>query len=112
MPVKKTSIISAVLSVILLIASGLFTGFFLLVALNGFSEREGLPGLLAYLICAIAMVVVGAIFASKLTSRFILKNNWRSFWAVSISLLIVVTVGALYSIGAVTFSVILADALR
>ncbi|KXK14201.1 MAG: hypothetical protein UZ14_CFX002001269 [Chloroflexi bacterium OLB14] len=109
---KPPSTISAVLSVILLIASGLFTGFFLLVALNGFSEREGLPGLLAYLICVIVMVVVGAIFASKLTSRFILKNNWRSFWAVSISLLIVVIIGILYSSGAVLLSVALASFLR
>jgi hypothetical protein len=85
MPTKTPSIISSILTVILLILFAIGSGFFLLVALNGFSEQDGLPGLITTLICNIVGIILAAILAWRLPPWLIGKFNWNRILAVFVS---------------------------
>lgn len=87
MPSKIPSIVSTLLTVLLLIVIGIASVFFVMVALNGFSERDGLPGLATAFICNILGIIVSAILAWKLPRWLISKFNWNSILAVFVSVL-------------------------
>ena len=66
MPTKTPSIISAVLTVILLLLVGALSMFMTMVALNGFTGSEGGPALLTSLMCNGIAVILSAILAWRL----------------------------------------------
>ncbi len=100
MPTKTPSIISTILTIILLILFGIASGFFLLVALNGFSERDGLPGLITTLVCNIAGIIASAILAWRLPRWLVERFNWNRIWAVVVSILSGFLVGSALSTAA------------
>ena len=81
MSTKTISVLSSLITFILTLALGLFMGFMQLVALNGFSEREGTPGLIAFLVCQIAGVILSVFITGKLVTYLISKFNWPGFWS-------------------------------
>ena len=85
MPTKTPSIISVILSILVLIVIGLSVGFIALVALNGFSEREGGAALTVLGFCSSIGIILSAILAGRLTKLFITKYNWNTFLAVIVS---------------------------
>lgn len=105
MPTKTSSIISTVLTVILLILFGIGSVFFLLVALNGFSESDGLPGLITTFLCNIAGIVVSAILAWKLPRWLIGKFNWNSILALLVSVMSGFVLGSFLSTAALFIGV-------
>lgn len=86
MSTKALSVISSVVTFVLALTVGIFMGFMQLVALNGFSESEGLPGLIAFGVCQIVGLALPVFTAGKLTAFLIAKFNWAGLWASVVSI--------------------------
>ena len=87
MPTKVPSMISAILSILVLLVIGVSVGFIALVGLNGFSEREGGVALITLGICGSIGIILSTIFAGRLTKLLIAKYNWNTFLAVIASVI-------------------------
>ncbi|MBK7450015.1 MAG: hypothetical protein IPJ47_11530 [Anaerolineales bacterium] len=111
MSTKTPSIISTILTIILLILFGIASGFFLLVALNGFDSRSGEPALITSLVCNIIGIILSAVLSWKLPRWLIGKFNWNSIVAVIVSVLAGFMVGSGLSAIAMFISVLVADAI-
>ncbi len=97
MPARIPSLISAGLTIFLLI---LFVLLFLLVqmlALNGASERQGIAALGISLICQGASVILAALLAWRMTSLIITKLSWNTILAVVIAVVAGTFLGGLLS---------------
>ena len=112
MPTKIPSVISTILTIILLILFGIASGFFLLVALNGFSESDGLPGLITTLVCNIAGIIASAIMAWKLPRWLVERFNWNRILAVVVSVLSGFLVGSALSTAALFIGAFTAIIIR
>jgi hypothetical protein len=111
MPAKTLSIVSAVLTIILLILIGIFLFFMTLVALNGFGDREGTAAVTITLICQGIGVIISALLAGSLTRRLIEKFNWNKALAVILSIFAGTTLGTILAFGALALSIFAAGAL-
>jgi hypothetical protein len=111
MPTQTPSLISVILTIILLIFIGIFIIFMSFVAMNGFSESDGLPGLIALVITEIVAIILSAIVAVKLTKRFITKNNWNAFLATTVALFASVTLGTLTHVIGLVLAIVIAQIL-
>lgn len=106
---KTPSIVSIILTVILLILFGIASMFFLTLALNGFSTRDGGPALLTALICNVIGIVLAALAAWRLPRWLIGKFNWNSIAAVIVSTFVGFFFGSGISTAAMFIGVIIAD---
>ena len=111
MPTKTPSVISTILTIILLILFVIASGFFLLVALNGFDSRSGEPALLTALICNILGVIFAAVLAWQLPKWLIGKFNWNNILAVVVSVMVGFFLGSGLSLVAMFIAVIVADSI-
>ena len=92
MPTKTPAIISAILTILLLIFLAVLSLLFQMVALNGVSGRQGVTAMSISLVCqSIAAILLG-IFAVWLTKLMISKFNLNKILAVVIA----VAVGTLF----------------
>ena len=112
MPTKTLSIISSVLTVVFILLLGLFIMFMLLVALNGFSDREGGPALLTAVICQGVTLILAAILAWRLTRVFVDKYNWNKFLSVLLSIFAGTLLFAGSGVVSFFISVIVTESLR
>jgi membrane protease YdiL (CAAX protease family) len=112
MPNKTASIISAILTVILLIVTGLVILFAQLLALNGFSERVGTISLVTSLVCQGAAVILAALLAGRLTRWFIEKFNWNKTLAMIIAVIAASIPGALLMAFGLLISIFVAEGIR
>lgn len=108
---KTPSIVSTILTVVLLLLFGTASMFFLLVALNGFSDREGGPAILTSLSCTLFGIILSAVAAWTLPRWLIGKFNWNSAVAVIVSVLMGFFFGSGVSVAAIIIGVIVADQL-
>lgn len=109
---KTPSIISTILTVILLILFAIGSGFFLLLALNGFSESDGGPGLITSLICNVIGIIFAAILAWRLPRWLIGRFNWNPIVAVLVSVVAGYFLGSGLSIASMFIGVLLASAIQ
>lgn len=98
-------IAAALISALLTLGQSVFWSFFLLVVLNGFSEREGGSGLLAFgviaLIAIVASAFVGRGIASRLLARMPALKGWAVLMAVvltSVLMAVVLCVGLVVAV--------------
>jgi hypothetical protein len=112
MPTKTPSVVSTILTVILLILFGIGSGFFLLVALNGFSESDGLPGLITTVVCNIVGIIVSAILAWRLPRWLMSRFNWNGVLAVLASVVSGFLLGSGLSTAALFIGVFAAVIIR
>lgn len=112
MPNNPPAIISAVITLTLLIVVNVILSFFTLIALNGFSERAGSTSLVASLVCQGIGVLLAVIIAWRLTVRLITKSNWSNVAAALVSALAGALVGAGFSVVAMIVSIFLAEQIR
>ena len=112
MPTKTPSIVSTILTVILLILVTIGSGFFLLVALNGFSESDGGPGLITALVCNIVGIIFAAILAWRLPRWLIEKFNWNRIVAVLVSVAAGFFLGSGLSFASMFIGVLLASTIQ
>ena len=87
MPTKTLAIISAVLTVVLLILFGVLFLFMQMIALNGASEQQGTTAMGFSLICQGIGVILAAVLAWRLTTLLIEKFNWNAILSVVIAVL-------------------------
>jgi hypothetical protein len=97
MPNKNPAMISAVLTILILILLTVVLLFLQMVALNGASERQGFTAMGISLACqGIAILLLG-IFAAKAT-RFLITNvNWNNILAVTVTVLVATVLGGTLS---------------
>lgn len=112
MSTKTISTISSVITVVLLLLLGVLYGFIQLVMLNGYSEREGGPALIAFGICQVAGLILCAVLSGRLAAYFVAKMNWGKFMASAVSVLAGTVLGGLLGIPSFFISVIVAESLR
>ena len=97
MPARIPSMISAGLTVFLLILFVILFLFVQMVALNGASERQGIAALGISLICQGAGVILAALLAWRITNLIITKLNWNVILAVVIAVVAGTFLGGLLS---------------
>lgn len=112
MPNKTPAIVSAVLTLILLIIISVILSFGQLVLLNGFSGRVASIALNASFICQGIGNILAVIIAWRLTLRFITKSNWSNVAAVLVSVLAGTLTGAGLSFISIIASILLAEQIR
>ena len=105
MNARTAGIISSAITVIALLIAGAVLLLGELVALNGFSESEGLIALALSLTGQIIGLVLAALAAGKLTRRFIEKNDLNSILSVLAASFAAICLGLLIAIAAVILSV-------
>lgn len=111
MPTKTPSIVSTIVTVILLILFVIASGFFLLVALNGFDSSSGEPALITALICNILSIIFAAVLAWQLPKWLITKFNWNTIVAVIVSVVVGFILGSGLSGVAMFIAVLVADTI-
>ena len=108
MPNKTPTIISAVLTVILLIIFGVLSIFAQMLVLNGASERQGMTAMGVSLVCQGVGAILTAAFAAWLTNLVITKFNWNNILAVVVAVITGTLLGALISFLSIIISIPLA----
>lgn len=110
MKIKTLSIISIGISVFVLLLIGVFVFFIAVVALNGFTGREGGAALTVLGVCGGVGAIVSAALAGQFTTFLMIKYNWNRVAAVGVSVLAGAIMGGfLYAI-AFAFSLLVAQA--
>ena len=105
---KKPAIISAVLTVILIIIFGVLSVLTQMLVLNGVNERQGMTAMGVSLVCQGAGAILAAAFAAWLTNLVIIKFNWNNILAVVIAVIAGTLLGALISFLSIIISIPLA----
>jgi hypothetical protein len=105
---KKPVIISAVLTIILLIIFGILSVFTQMLVLNGVSESQGMTAMGVSLICQGAGAILAAVLAAWLTNLGITKFNWNNILAVVIAVIAGTLLGTLISFLSIIISIPLA----
>jgi hypothetical protein len=112
MPNKTSSRISAILTIVLLVLTGLVILFAQVLTLNGFSERAGTISLITSLICQGAAIIVAALLAGRLTRWFIEKFNWNKTLAVIVAVIAASIPGGLLMALGLFISIFVAEGIR
>lgn len=95
---KTLAIISAVLTVVLLILFAVLSVFMQMIALNGVSERQGTTAMGISLVCQGIGLILAALCAGW-TSNFVIRRfNWNKILAILVAVIIGTLIG-----GAITF---------
>ena len=111
MPTKTPSIVSTVLTVVLLLLFGAVSLFFLIILLNGFSDREAGPALITALVCNGIGIILSAVLAWYLSRWFIGRFNMNSIVAVIVSILAGFLFGGGISFVSIFIGAIVADSI-
>lgn len=108
MPNKKPAIISAMLTIILLIIFGILSVFTQMLVLNGTSESQRMTAMGVSLVCQGAGAILAAILAAWLTNLLLTKFNWNKTLAVVIAVIAGTLLGAVISFLSIIISIPLA----
>ena len=96
MSAKTLSLVASLLTVILLLVLGAVLTIVQLLALNGFSEREGGPALAVSLACQGGGLILSALLTGWLTRRLIDRFNWSKFLAAALAVLAGLLLGSVF----------------
>jgi hypothetical protein len=94
---KTLAIVSAILTMLLLLLVAGFTTFFEMVALNGASERQGTTALVFSLACQGVGLILLGMFAGWLANLIIAKFHWNKILAVIIAVMAGTLLGGVVS---------------
>lgn len=94
-----------------MIAVGFGLFFFLLLALNGFSERDANPAMIFYTIWMIFFAVVSGI-ASFFLTKFLIAKSFNAILAVILSIIVATVIGTAIDFGGLLVSTIIASEVR
>jgi hypothetical protein len=94
------------------IAIGVVLGFFLLLALNGYSEDQAMPGLILYVVWVLLFSLAAAAL-SVLTAKYLIgKKSFGALAACAIAAPIFIVIGGVVNFAGLFAAVILSEALR
>lgn len=105
------NIASAIISFVLLALTGLAMFFFLLMALNGYSERDSTPAMIFYIAWLVFFTLILSV-ASYFLTKFLLKKSINGILAVSLSVILAGASGGLLNFGGLVVSGIIASEVR
>jgi len=105
MSTKSPAVISAILTVGLLIFLAIILLLLQIVALNGFSERQGLTAMGISLACQSLVILLLAALAARSTHFLITRVNWNSILAVAVTVLAATMIGGTLSFLAMIVSI-------
>jgi hypothetical protein len=104
--------ISAALTVVLLILTGVLVLFVELIALNGFSERQGTAALVTSVTIQAAGIVVSAVVAARLSGWLVAKFDWNKALSVVCAVLAGTLLGAGFAVISILLSLAVAEGMR
>ena len=93
MPTKTPATVSVLLTILILVILAIVFILLQMIALNGFSEREGLTAMGLSLGCQSLTVIFLAAFAARATRFLITKVEWNSILAVAVTVLAAAMIG-------------------
>lgn len=105
------NILSGIVTLILMIVAGLGWFFFLMLALNGFSERDANPAMIFYTIWMIFFAILFGIVSFFFT-KFLIAKSFNAILAVIISIIVATGIGAIVDLGGLFVSTIIASEVR
>ena len=89
MPAK---LLTALITFLINVAAGVVIFFFLLLAMNGYSESDAIYGLGAYIVLGLIVSLIMSTFAALLV-HVLMKRNFRGWTAGLIAVLIFSVIG-------------------
>lgn len=104
--------ISAILTVILLILTGVAVLFAELVALNGFSERQGTAALASSLVCQGVGIIAAVVVAMRLSGWLVTKFDWNKALSVIVAVLAGTMLGGGFAVVSIVLSLAVAEGMR
>ncbi|MBS1796037.1 MAG: hypothetical protein JSS81_19455 [Acidobacteria bacterium] len=104
-------IVSAILTFIVNAGVGVVMVFFMLIALNGFSERAASYAFVIF-IGGASLVSLLTAAGAFMTAGFLLKKNWSGFAAGALPAVVFVGAGAILKIVVFLVAVLVADSVR
>lgn len=105
---KTPAIISAVLTIIMLILLAGLSVFMQMIALNGVSESQGTIAMGISLVCQGLGLILAGIFAGWLSNFVITRFNWNKVLAVIVAVILGVVIGGTLSFVSTIISIPLA----
>lgn len=90
---KSPASIAAALTVLILVILAVILLLLQMVALNGFSERQGLTAMGLSLACQSLVVILLAALAARATTFLVTKAEWNSILAVAVTVIVATTIG-------------------
>ena len=105
------NIASGIITFVLLIASAVGWFFFLMLALNGFSERDANPAMIFFIVwCVLVALVLGA--ASFFLTKLLIAKSFNAVLALILSVVAAIAVGFVVDFGGLIASTIIASEVR
>lgn len=105
------NILSGIVTLVLMIVVGLCLFFFLMLALNGFSERDANPAMIFYTIWMIFFAILFGIVSFFFT-KFLIAKSFNAIVAVILSVIVTTGIGAAIDFGGLLVSTIIASEVR
>ena len=99
-----TAIVNGIIGVILF--------FFLLIAMNGFSERQASPGLILFIVWVVLTLIIAGVLSFLTVKYLIAKKSLSAIVSALISMAIFVIVGGISNVVGLLATILLATALR
>ena len=91
---------------------GVFFFLFLLLGMNGFSEKQATPGLIFFIVWVLLVSLIAAIASVVATNYFTAQKSMNFWLAAFLSTFIFVVVGAIASVVGWFASLFITSALR
>jgi len=104
-------VVAAIVTGVMNITVGVVVFFFMLLAMNGFSESDASYGIVTYIILAVLATILMAVSAVA-TVHVLLKRNWRAARAAILAILLFSGVGAGLKVVCSIIGVLVADLVR
>ncbi|MDQ2692424.1 MAG: hypothetical protein M3Y68_10365 [Chloroflexota bacterium] len=105
MSTRSPAAVSAILTVLLLVFLAVVSLLLQMVALNGFSERQGVTAMGISLGCQGIVLLLLALLAARATRFLITKVNWNSMLAVATTVLVATVIGGTISFLSIIISI-------
>ena len=105
------NIASGIITFVLLIASAIAWFFFLMLALNGFSERDATPAMIFFAVWTFLVAVALAVAGFFLT-KFLIGKSFNAILALVLSVIAAIAVGFVVDFGGLIASTIIASEVR
>lgn len=105
------NILSGIVTFVLLLGTGCGLFFFLLLALNGFSEREANVAIGFFCIWILFFSIALGI-ASFFATKFLIAKSFNAILAVLLSIIVATGIGAAIDFGGLFISAIISSAIR
>ena len=105
------NIASGIITFVLLVLTGIVMFFFLLMGLNGFSERDANPAMIFYIAWLVFFTLLFSI-AGFFFTKFLIKKSFNAILAVILSVVVAVGIGGVIDFGGLIVSSIIASEVR